>query len=158
MVRVATRHPDWPPSLPQFMACCTPQPEDYGAPSVEAAWHEARSHAMQPTSHAWSHDAVRLTGRRIGWGDIHRATGGYADEVKSAFRQEYGKAVEAIAHGVGLLEHDGDNSPSVAAQAAGEAQAREAAAGYDGINGPQALRLMRAMTGGAQCETRGDET
>lgn len=148
MARVATRHPDWPPSLPQFIACCTPQPEDYGAPSFEAAWHEARTHAMAATSHAWSHDAVRLTGRRIGWGDIHRATGGYADEVRSAFRQEYGKAVEAMAQGVGLIEHDDAKSPSVSAQLAGEAQARDAATEYDGISGPQALRLMRAMTGG----------
>lgn len=147
MARVPTRHPDWPPTLPQFMACCTPQPKDYGAPSAEAAWHEARSHAMQATSHQWSHDAVRLTGRRIGWGDIHRATDGYAKEVKKDFLIEYGKAVEAMAGGLELLEFDGDQSSSLAAQLASEEEARQKAADYDGINGPQALRLMRAMTG-----------
>ena len=148
MARVATRHPDWPPSLPQFVACCTPQPEDYGAPSAEAAWSEARAHALEPTSHAWSHDAVRLAGRRIGWGDIHRATGGYAEEVKRAFRQEYARTAEAMATGTPLLEHDSGGSPSQAAQVAGEERARAAAAEYEGISGPQALRLMRTMTGG----------
>ncbi|MGM0614756.1 MAG: hypothetical protein ACQES7_04255 [Pseudomonadota bacterium] len=148
MAKVPGRYPDWPPTLPQFLACCAPQPEDFGAPSVEAAWHEARNHAMQAGSHAWSHDAVVVTGRKIGWGDIHRASGEFARELKRTFKAEYARTVDALAQGQPLLEHDAAKPPSHAAELKTEADAEQQAQVYQGINGPQALKLMRAMTGG----------
>lgn len=147
LAKVVVKHPDWPPTLPQFLSCCLPQPEDYGAPSVESAWNEARNNAMQASSHGWSHDAVVFVGRKIGWGEIHRATGGYAVELQRRFKAEYAKAVEVLAQGVPLLQSDSDKPASLHAELASVARADEAASKYQGMNAEQSLRLMRAMTG-----------
>lgn len=93
-----------------------------------------------------------FTGRKIGWGDIHRATGGYAVELQRRFKAEYAKTVEAMAQGVPLLQSDSDKPASLHAELASVARADEAASEYQGITGEQSLRLMRAMTGAKRYE------
>ena len=57
-------------NIPQLAALCQPQPEDFGMPDVDKAWHEAEQHCHHVDKYSWSHEAVRLAGKRTGWFEI----------------------------------------------------------------------------------------
>lgn len=147
LVKCLHRHSKWPPTLPEFLACLTYSPEDYGAPSEAQAWREAQNHSHEPTMHQWSHKAIRMAGRSVGWIDIQTAMGRNEQATRQRFETEYLKALALFSTGVKLLESDQEKPAGLKTQLASEKKAKEAAAEFDGINGPQALRLMRAMTG-----------
>ena len=102
---------------------------------------------MKAKAHPWSHEAVVVTGRKLGWGDIHRATGGYAQELQRRFKAEYSRNIDALTSGTPLLESAHRKPASLHAELASVERANRAAAEYQGITGEQSLRLMRAMTG-----------
>ncbi len=73
--RCFERH-SMPPTLPEFMECCKPDPAEFGLPDVEFAYREACRAAHAPGAAKWSHGVVYHAGREVGWFDMHQSANG----------------------------------------------------------------------------------
>lgn len=65
---------DFAPSVGKFVKLCVPTTEDLGMPDEEAAWREVVRVCGNPDRHRWSHEAVHLAGRAVGWFNIRQST------------------------------------------------------------------------------------
>ncbi len=82
---------EWLPDPVEFAEdYCRITAEDLGMPKVRDAWLEACNHSHEPTSWNWSHDAVRLAGRAVGWLTLK----GYSDEQQT--RREFDHAYQTL--------------------------------------------------------------
>lgn len=81
--KLRNRYPlKWLPDPVEFAReFCQPRPEDYGLPTLAAAWDEVQAHCHNVLRHRWSHDAVRAAGNLTGWSDI-------AGEVEESIRKK----------------------------------------------------------------------
>ncbi|MET4696114.1 replication protein P [Endozoicomonas lisbonensis] len=108
---------DWP-NIPFIAALCQPRPEDYGMPDTEKAWHEAEQHCHHVDKHQWSHEAVRLAGKRTGWFEIMGAeTEQRRENLKAMFERHYDYLMHRVMKGKSLqgaqalLESDSNKKP-----------------------------------------------
>ena len=65
---------DFAPSVGKFVKLCVPTAEDLGLPGDDAAWREAVRNCGNPDRHRWSHEAVQLAGRAVGWFNIRQSS------------------------------------------------------------------------------------
>ncbi|WP_051228298.1 replication protein P [Oceanospirillum beijerinckii] len=84
--RCFERH-SMPPTLPEFMECCKPDPAEFGLPDVEFAYREACRAAHAPGAAKWSHAVVYHTGRQVGWFDLERSEGGTEKRFGKVYQQ-----------------------------------------------------------------------
>ena len=85
------------PNIPLIAALCHPQPEDFGLPTLDAAWLEAQHHAYHVDKHRWTHEAVRIAGKRTCWFDIMSAVSKSRQEsLKERFAQHYEYLTERV--------------------------------------------------------------
>lgn len=64
----------WSVNPAEFVAMCTPTPEQLGLPSAEQAYRECCAHGRWPSEHNWSHGAVFAAGRETGWYELQNRT------------------------------------------------------------------------------------
>lgn len=93
---------------------CRMQPEDYGIPTVSAAWLEACEHSHEPSTWAWSHFTVQLTGRRLGWALLRGFS--HQDDVRRNFEHIFQQQIKAFmdnpkgydgqAHQIAIEDHN----------------------------------------------------
>lgn len=159
-VRYAAKSGDeaWPPQPVAFAGLCEPRPEDVGLPTVDAAWREACAHCHAPDGWRWSHEAVRMAGRTVGWREIHGTTAqSVRARLEKRFEREYGALVNRVMAGQplqaqGLIESDATrNRAELAERASREAaqQQAEAAGLPHRMNASQGLAMLKAATGRA---------
>ena len=99
-------------NIPLIAALCQPQPEDYGMPDIDKAWHEAEQNCHQVDKHQWSHEAVRLAGGQTGWLEIMGSVSEKRRQsLKTKFEQRYRYLVGREMDGKPLLESD-SNKPA----------------------------------------------
>ncbi|AIA76251.1 hypothetical protein FF32_15825 [Halomonas campaniensis] len=143
----------WPPTPIAFAALCQPAPEDLGLPSDAQAWREATANAHQPSRHRWSHEAVRMAGKAVGWWDLTHGGGETrTDRLERRFRKEYAALVNRVMAGEQLqartlIGHNSQlNRAELAQRASREAaQKRLEEEGMpDRMSPNHALRMMRA--------------
>jgi hypothetical protein len=100
------------PSYGDFLALCRPRPEAVGLPTMDAAYREAVSHAMN-ARHRWSHPAVKIAAIATGAHDLRTADGYRTAALRKAFEAHYEQLVLQVACGEELtpprlaLAHDG---------------------------------------------------
>lgn len=113
--RCKARH-RMPPSLIEFLACCTPEFRELGMPEVDDAYLEACRQAHCPTAPAmrWSHPAVFLAGRHVGWHDLQCGLSG----IKNRYEKAYRALFRQVASGT-QLEIPVPNSRALEHQAGG---------------------------------------
>ena len=78
---------DFAPSVGRFVRLCVPKPADLGIPDEDAAWREVVRGCIDPEGFAWSHEAVHIAGRSVGWFLIRQ--GSLPEE---ALRKRFGNA------------------------------------------------------------------
>lgn len=77
---------DKPPSMTEFVKCCSPSPEDLGLPPTETAYREACQNAHLISGHRWSHPAIYVAGKATGWFELrHKQT----HHIIKAFERNY---------------------------------------------------------------------
>lgn len=87
----------------RLIQCCQPDLKELGLPDTDLAWKEACNHSHEIEQHAWSHDAVLLAGRRVGWYAIRTASGEMeVMRVRKIFEQAYGRLTDDIVRGADL--------------------------------------------------------
>ena len=89
---------DWLPDPVEFAEdYCRISADDLGMPKVRDAWLEACNHSHEPISWSWSHEAVRLAGRTVGWSALQ----GYSDEpqTKREFEHAYQTLINRAVNG-----------------------------------------------------------
>src|SRR5690606_24570940 len=86
------------PSLGDFLALCRPRPEALGLPSMDMAYREAVSHALN-ARHRWSHPAVKIAATATGTHDLRTADGWRAEQLRRAFEGHYEQLVRQVACG-----------------------------------------------------------
>ena len=71
--------------------------EDLGMPKLRDAWLEACHHSYEPEKWNWSHEAVRLAGRAVGWSMLQ----GYSEEpqTKREFEHAYQTLINRAVRG-----------------------------------------------------------
>ena len=85
----AEKEYQWP-NVPMIAALCQPQPEDFGLPTLENAWAEAQMNSHQVERHPWSHEAVRVAGKRTGWFEIMSCVDDYRRRtLREQFERHY---------------------------------------------------------------------
>ncbi len=96
--RIVTGEKDYQwPNVPLIAALCQPQPEDYGLPAVETARTEAEQNSHQVDRHPWSHEAVRVAGKRTGWFDIMSCVDDHRRRtLKKQFERHYQYLVREV--------------------------------------------------------------
>ncbi|MEH6580165.1 MAG: replication protein P [Amphritea sp.] len=77
------------PNLNEFRKLCKPCAEDYGLPSVDAAYREAARNSHRPLAHQWSHPAVYWAGREVSWFRL-------GSEIQKVTYPEFKKEYESI--------------------------------------------------------------
>lgn len=118
------------PSFGDFLALCRPRPEAVGLPTLDAAYREAVSHAMNPR-HRWSHPAVKIAAIATGAHDLRTADGYRAGALRKAFEAHYEQLVRQVACGEELtpprlaLAHDGSKPAAQVHEEHAEQQMRE---------------------------------
>ena len=105
-------------NIPLIAALCQPKPEDFGMPDADKAWHEAEQNCHQVDKHQWSHEAVRLAGKRTGWFEIMGSVSEKRRQsLKATFERHYRYLMSRVMGGKSLqnaqalLESD-SNKPS----------------------------------------------
>ncbi len=122
--KIVEGHKDYQwPNVPLIAALCQPQPEDYGLPLQEQAWHEVQGNSYQVDRHQWSHPAVREAGKRTGWFDIMSCVDDRRRRtLKEQFDRHYGYLSRRVMNGESLtgapllLESDQDQKKSLTEQ------------------------------------------
>ncbi|EPJ49970.1 MAG: hypothetical protein OFPI_21580 [Osedax symbiont Rs2] len=71
----------WAPSIAEFIQILQQLDDAFGFPNVKQAYREACYHALQPSSHNWSHPVVYHAGRDTGWFELR------SEEEKYCFPQ-----------------------------------------------------------------------
>lgn len=84
------------PSFSDFAEAAAPQPEQYGLPSVRAAYQEALNALGRWPEHAWSHEAVHMAAIEIGSWAFSRST---EREVFPRFNTAYQALVKRVMAG-----------------------------------------------------------
>ncbi|AMO58137.1 hypothetical protein GZ77_20600 [Endozoicomonas montiporae] len=105
-------------NIPLIAALCQPKPEDYGMPNTEQAWEEAEQHCHHVDKHRWSHEAVRVAGKRTGWFEIMGAVSDKRRQsLKDTFERHYrylaGRVMDgkSLQTAQALLESDSNKKP-----------------------------------------------
>ena len=109
------------PNIPQAASLCQATPEDFGLPSLDMAWAEAEANAHHVDKHNWSHEIVRIAGKRTCWFDIMRAVNETRRrELKKRFQQHLEYLMERVMKDLplegGTLRLESDQQKSVAEQ------------------------------------------
>lgn len=146
----------WPPTPIVFAELCQPKPEDLALPSDAEAWREVVANAHQPSSHRWSHEAVRMAGRAVGWWDLTHGGGeGRTDRLERRFSKEYAALVNRVMAGERLqprtlIGHDSQLSRAERAERTSRETAQQSAEASGlphRMNPEQGLRSLRAALG-----------
>ncbi len=91
------------PSVGRLIQCCQPDLNELGLPDAERAWQEACNHSHEVIQHRWSHEAVYLAGRRVGWHAIRSASGDHqVQRLKKIFSDAYQQLVDDTIRGADL--------------------------------------------------------
>lgn len=94
---------EWLPSIGRLIECCQPDLKEMGLPDAEQAWQEACNHSHEVIQHRWSHEAVYLAGRRVGWHAIRSAGGDIqVQRLKKIFTDAYQQLVDDTIRGADL--------------------------------------------------------
>ena len=94
---------EWLPSIGRLIECCQPDLSDLGLADAEQAWQEACNHSHEVLQHPWSHEAVYLAGRRVGWHAIRSAGGDIqVQRLKKIFSDAYQQLVDDTIRGADL--------------------------------------------------------
>lgn len=91
------------PSMGRLIQCCQPDLNELGLPDAQQAWQEACNHSHEVIQHRWSHEAVYLAGRRVGWHAI-RSSGGdvQVSRLRKIFTDAYQQLVDDTIRGADL--------------------------------------------------------
>lgn len=119
---------DWPPSLPEFCALCQPDASSLGLPDIESAFQECMRCSHEPSSHRFSHEAVRLAAETVGWYVLRRCLPS-EQEVRKRFASAYGAMIGKVQRGEPLsapLEAIGSDADKSPAELAAEKSERDA--------------------------------
>ncbi|WP_067517889.1 replication protein P [Endozoicomonas ascidiicola] len=91
------------PSVGRLIQCCQPDLSELGLPDTEQAWQEACNHSHEVIQHRWSHEAVYLAGRRVGWHAIRSAGGDIqVQRLRKLFAAAYQHLVDDTVRGADL--------------------------------------------------------
>lgn len=91
------------PSMGRLIQCCQPDLREMGLPDAEQAWQEACNHSHEVIQHRWSHEAVYLAGRRVGWHAIRSAGGDIqVQRLRKIFSDSYQQLVDDTIRGADL--------------------------------------------------------
>lgn len=91
------------PTIGRLISCCQPDLNELGLPDPEQAWQEACNHSHEVLQHPWSHEAVCLAGRRVGWHAIRSASGDIqVQRLKKIFTDAYQLLVDDTIRGADL--------------------------------------------------------
>lgn len=91
------------PSIGRLIQCCQPDMNEMGLPDQEQAWQEACNHSHEVIQHRWSHEAVYLAGRRVGWHAIRSAGGDIqVSRLRKLFTDAYQQLVDDTIRGADL--------------------------------------------------------
>ncbi len=94
---------EWLPSIGRLIQCCQPDLSELGLVDAEQAWQEACNHSHEVIQHRWSHEAVYLAGRRVGWHAIRSAAGDIqVQRLKKIFSEAYQLLVDDTIRGADL--------------------------------------------------------
>jgi hypothetical protein len=102
MAKVRAMNSPWLPSPGEFCEWCKPSVEDYGLPSIEDAFNEARTEVGKHASlRKWSHDAVYLASVDTSFFDLKNLSDKSFQykEVKARFSENYTKIVKRVQSG-----------------------------------------------------------
>lgn len=86
----------WMPTVSEFLAILRELQGDFGLPNALAAYQEACYKAADPTAHTWTHSAVYLAGREVGW---FRLRGEESTQVQPAFTYAYEQFCQRVRRG-----------------------------------------------------------
>lgn len=92
---------DFFPSVGKFLELCKPSPQDYGLPTLEAAYREVCDKCGYVGHVDWSHKAVYHAIKQVGLFDFRQMTNERAFE---AFKTAYKATVKAVMNGEVLPE------------------------------------------------------
>lgn len=91
------------PTIGRLIQCCQPDLNELGLPDSEQAWQEACNHSHEVLQHRWSHEAVYLAGRRVGWHAIRSAGGDIqVQRLRKIFSDAYQQLVDDTIRGADL--------------------------------------------------------
>lgn len=146
---------DFAPSVGKFMKLCVPKPSDLGVPGEDDAWREVVRASSDPERFRWSHEAVHLAGRAVGW--FHIRQGSLPEEtLRKRFSNAYFQMLRRLSLGLPLEEprqaledmSEGKELTPEQAERRGERVVQEImrAQGLSGLSGEQArLKLLEKM-------------
>lgn len=80
----------------EFVALCAPTASEVGMPLVEDAYRECCRYSSWIANHRWSHDAVYLAGRAVGWGVLQTKPEKYSWPI---FEKKYAALIDRVAGG-----------------------------------------------------------
>lgn len=80
----------------EFVQLCMPTAADMGLPLVDDAYRECCRYSSWIADHRWTHDAVYVAGRAVGWGVLQSKPEKYS---KPIFEKKYASIIERIAGG-----------------------------------------------------------
>lgn len=150
----------WMPTVSEFLAILRDLQGDWGLPGALAAYHEACYHAADPTQHSWSHPAVYLAGREVGW---FRLRSEESDVVQPLFNYTYEQLCRRVRRGerletpvVKAISDQQDNTTARFIQAYAQQQGIEEALLYY-LTKPKGTRIRERlrMQAQQQLEARG---
>lgn len=87
---------DFFPSPAKFVAWCKPQPEDFGLPSLEAAYSEAIAQAGRVGRRHWTHAAIHEAACRVGMYELSRMP---EADARKAFASVYRQTFDDVVAG-----------------------------------------------------------
>lgn len=102
LVKARAKGSQWIPSPGEFCAWCKPCAEDYGLPSSELAFIEARNESAKAAEfRKWSHEVVRLAAGATGYHDLKTLidTSARYREIKKMFCEQYDALVHRVMNG-----------------------------------------------------------
>ncbi|MDE1465968.1 replication protein P [Spartinivicinus poritis] len=108
------------PNIPDMIRLCKPSLSQLGLITFAEAFNEACQHAHDPINHNWSHQAVYLAGKQVGWYSLRCDS--HLASVKKQFEYAYHQlcnrllAGESIEDGVHLALTQNNKSTSAELQ------------------------------------------
>ena len=90
----------WPPTIADFVQLLQPQPEALGLPGIREAYLEACQNSHSPANRHWSHAAVHLAARDVGFFRMRTEAERYS---WPPFEKAYQERVNQVARGEELV-------------------------------------------------------
>jgi len=102
MTKLRATDKPWLPAPGEFCQWCKVDRVDYGLPSIDAAFQNARLQCGKPGDYrTWAHEAVYLAAVEVGFFDLKTVQDGSGNfrDVKNRFGQAYGRLCSRVISG-----------------------------------------------------------